>query len=79
MGENMVHVSMSFLKQKQAEEGRRYFTSGNISAKIPMYARDRRTFMGGPFIAFWSQYLCFAASLTLQCTIGLFNGTKKCG
>lgn len=49
----MVHVSMSFLKQKQAEEERRrYFTSGNIDTKIPMYAKDRQTFMGDPFVAF---------------------------
>ncbi|NXR37045.1 TBCD5 protein, partial [Zosterops hypoxanthus] len=42
MGENMLHVSMSFLKQKQAkEEGRRYFTSGNISSKIPTEAPSR--------------------------------------
>lgn len=61
MGENMVHVSMSFLKQKQAEEERRrYFTSGSIDAKIPMYAKDRQTFMGDPFVAFWRQYLRFA-------------------
>lgn len=61
MGENMVHVSMSFLKQKQAEEeGRRYFTSGNIDTKIPMYAKDRQTFMGDSFVAFWRQYLRFA-------------------
>lgn len=67
MGENMVHVSRSFLKQKQAEEeGRRYFTSGNISTKIPVYARDRQTVTEGLFIAFWCQYLCFAASLILQ-------------
>lgn len=67
MGENMLHVSVSFLKQKQAkEEGRRYFTSGNISSKIQVYARDRQRFTDSPFIGFWGQYLCFAASLLLQ-------------
>lgn len=80
MGENMLHVSMSFLKQKQAkEEGRRYFTSGNISSKIPVYARDRQTFTGSPFRGFWGQYLCFVASLFLQGAIGLLNQIKKCG
>ena len=66
----------------ETETGRRreeVFTSGNISTKIPKCAMHRQPFTGGPFIAFWSQYLCFAASLVPQWAKSLFNWTKSVG